>query len=387
MAKQDYYELLGLDRNATADDLKKAYRKLAMKYHPDRNPNDKAAEHKFKEISEAYEVLKDGQKRAAYDRFGHAAFDQSGGHGQRPGGAGGGFGFDFGGSFSDIIDEMFGDLNGGGRRASDVNTRGSDIRYNLEITLEEAFSGKTSKIKYTTGASCDACKGTGGENGASPVACTTCHGRGKIRSQQGFFTIERTCPRCQGLGQSIDKPCRPCGGMGRVQKEKNIDVKIPAGVDDGTRIRVSGAGESGIRGGPTGDLYVFLSVRSHRFFKRDASDIYCKVPIPMTTAALGGEIEVPTIDGSRTKVKIPAGTQSGHQFRLRGKGMSILRGSNRGDMYIESAVETPVNLTKKQRELLQQFNESGKYESTSPESSGFFAKVKELWDDLGGKTA
>lgn len=384
MAKQDYYEILGIQKNATADDLKKAYRKLAMKFHPDRNPNDKSAEHKFKEISEAYEVLKDDQKRAAYDRFGHAAFDQTGG--PRPGGPGAsGFNFDFGGSFSDIIDEMFGDL-GGAHRASDMNTRGSDIRFNLEISLEEAFTGKTSKIKYMTGAKCDSCKGTGGEDGATPVACTTCHGRGKIRSQQGFFTIERTCPRCQGIGQSIEKPCRTCGGTGRARKEKNIEVKIPAGVDDGTRIRVAEAGEAGIRGGPTGDLYVFLSIRPHRFFNREGTDIYCKVPIIMTTAALGGEIEVPSIDGSRTKVKIPAGTQSGHKFRLRGKGMSILRSSSRGDMYIEAAVETPVNLTKKQKELLQQFDESENHDANSPQSSGFFAKVKELWGDLGGKT-
>jgi molecular chaperone DnaJ len=382
MAKKDYYELLGVSRSASADELKKAYRKLAMKYHPDRNPNDKESAEKFREINEAYDVLKDEQKRSAYDRFGHAAFEQGGG--SRPGS--GGFGFDFSGSFADIFDEMFGDF-AGMRRSPEANMRGSDIRYNMEVSLEEAFSGTTTKIKYLTGVACDSCKGTGSENGAPPISCSMCHGRGKIRAQQGFFTIERTCPQCHGMGQSIEKPCRPCTGTGRVRREKTIEVKIPAGVDDGTRIRVAGAGEAGMRGGASGDLYVFISVRPHKLFRREGADIYCKVPIPMTTAALGGEIEVHTIDGSRTKVKIPGGTQSNHQFRLKGKGMSMIRGSMRGDMYIEVIVETPVNLTRKQKELLEEFEKISKHESTNPQSDGFFSKMRELWADLSGGKA
>lgn len=378
MAKKDYYELLGVSRSATADELKKAYRKLAMKYHPDRNPNNEEAAANFREINEAYDVLKDEQKRAAYDRFGHAAFEQGGGG--RPGG--GGFGFDFSGSFADIFDEMFGDF-AGMRRSNESTMRGADIRYNLEVSLEEAFSGTTSKIKYLTGIACESCKGSGSENGAPPVSCSTCHGRGKIRAQQGFFTIERTCPQCHGLGQSIEKPCRTCTGTGRVRREKSIEVKIPAGVDDGTRIRIAGAGEAGMRGGATGDLYVFISVRNHKLFKRDGADIHCQIPIPMTTAALGGEIEVHTIDGTRAKVKIPSGTQNGHQFRLKGKGMTMIRGSVRGDMYIEASIETPVNLSKKQRELLEEFEKASKHESTNPQSAGFFKKMKDLWNDLG----
>jgi molecular chaperone DnaJ len=381
MAKKDFYELLGVSRSATADELKKAYRKLAMKYHPDRNPGDKSAEEKFREISEAYDVLKDEQKRSAYDRFGHAAFDQ--GNGPRPGA--GGFGFDFSGSFADIFDEMFGDF-AGMRRSAEVNLRGSDIRYNFDMSLEEAFSGTTAKIKYLTGVSCESCKATGSEKGAAPVSCTTCHGRGKIRAQQGFFTIERTCPQCHGMGQMIENPCRSCTGTGRLRREKTLEVKVPAGVDEGTRIRVAGGGEAGIRGGATGDLYVFISIKPHKLFKREGSDIHCRIPIPMTTAALGGEIEVPTIDGSRTKVKIPAGTQNGHQFRLRGKGMSIIRSSLRGDMYIEATIETPVNLTKKQRELLEEFAKMSQDESTNPESAGFFSKMKEFWNDLGANS-
>lgn len=384
MTKKDYYELLGVDRSATEDDLKKAYRKLAMKYHPDRNPGDKSAEEKFRQISEAYDVLKDPQKKAAYDRFGHSAFDQSGGGGFRPGG-GQGFGFDFTSNFADIIDEMFGGFSGGGQ-AAEANLRGSDIRYNLEITLEDAFSGKTAHLKYTTAASCTPCKGTGSETAAAPVSCPFCHGRGRVRAQQGFFTIERTCPSCQGVGQMIEKPCKSCSGTGRSRREKTLDVKIPSGVDDGTRIRVSGGGEAGMRGSASGDLYVFITVKPHRIFKRENADIHCRIPIPMTIAALGGEIEAPTIDGTRAKVKIPAGTQSGSQFRLRGKGMSVMRSSSRGDMYIEAAIETPVNLSKRQRELLEEFDRQSKPESTNPESAGFFSKVKDLWNDLGGKS-
>lgn len=380
MAKKDYYELLGVSRTAKADEIKKAYRKLAMKYHPDRNPGDKVAEEKFREATEAYDVLKDEQKRAAYDRFGHAAFDQS----QGGGGQHGFGGFDFTSSFADIFDEMFGG-GFGGRGQSETNLRGSDIRYNHEISLEEAFKGATAKIRYLTGVGCDTCKGTGAADSAAPVTCAMCHGRGRVRAQQGFFTIEKTCPQCQGMGQRIEKPCKSCHGSGRVRKEKTIEVKIPAGVDDGTRIRIATAGEAGMRGGPSGDLYVFISVRSHKIFKREGKDVYCRIPITMMIASLGGEIEVPTIDGTRAKVKIPPGTQSGHQFRLRGKGMSVLRSTIRGDMYIEASVETPMNLSKKQRELLEEFEKHGKPESNNPESSGFFKKVKEIWNDLSGK--
>lgn len=378
MKKKDYYEILDVSRTATDDELKKAYRRLAMKYHPDRNQGDKSAEEKFREVSEAYEVLKDPQKRAAYDRFGHAAFDQQNGGGHGPGG-----GFDFSSNFSDIIEEMFGGFAGGGR-AQEANLRGADIRYNLDISLEEAFEGKNERLKYFTALSCETCHGSGSSDGSAPVTCSMCHGRGRMRAQQGFFTVERTCPTCQGVGQRIESPCKPCAGNGRVRREKNIEVKIPQGVDDGTRIRVNGGGEAGIRGSASGDLYVFISVKPHKLFKRTETDIHCRIPIPMTTAALGGEIEVPTIDGSRAKVKIPSGTQTGHQFRLRGKGMSILRSSMRGDMYIEAAVETPVNLVKRQKELLEEFEKLSKMESTNPESAGFFKKVKDLWN-LGGK--
>lgn len=376
--KKDYYELLGVSRTSTADEMKKAYRKLAMKYHPDRNPDNKEAEAKFKEVSEAYDVLRDDQKRAAYDRFGHQAFENGGG-GAHPGG--GGFGFDF----SDIIDEMFATA-GGGHRSAEANLRGSDIRYNAEITLEEAFQGTESRIKYMVAVSCDSCKGSGGEGGAPPVTCTTCQGRGKIRTQQGFFTIERPCHTCQGMGQTIEKACKSCQATGRVRRDKTVNVKIPAGVEDGTRIRVAAAGEAGMRGGEPGDLYVFVSIRPHRFFQRNGADIYCRIPIIMTTAALGGEIEVPTIDGARTKLKIPAGTQGGHQFRLRGKGMNIFRRSGaRGDMYVEALVETPMNLTKRQQELLREFESDSKEESTSPQSAGFFAKMRDLWGDRSSK--
>lgn len=384
MAKKDYYEILGVAKTASADDLKKAYRKLAMKYHPDRNQGDKTAEAKFREISEAYDALKDDQKRAAYDRYGHAAFDQQNQAGGRSGA--GGFGFDFSGSFADIFDEMFSGM-GGGQGQAEANLRGSDIRYNHEITLEEAFKGTTAKIKFVCANTCDTCKGSGAESGSSPVNCTMCHGRGRVRAQQGFFTIERTCSHCHGVGQIIEKPCRSCNSSGRTRREKTLEVKIPAGVDDGTRIRVGGAGEAGMRGGPAGDLYVFISVRPHRLFKREGNDIHCRIPITMSTAALGGEIEVPTIDGSRAKVKIPSGTQSGHQFRLKFKGMQLMRSSARGDMYLEAAVETPVNLTKRQRELLEEFEKETKHETTNPESDGFFKKVKEFWQDLGGKGA
>ncbi len=378
MAKQDFYETLGVARGADADELKKAYRKLAMKYHPDRNAGDNDAEHKFKEISEAYDVLKDDQKRAAYDQFGHAAFE-GGGAAARPGG------FDFGSGFADIFDEMFGDFVGGGRRTSRGGPqRGGDLRYNMEISLEDAFRGRETRIKVPASVRCDTCSGSGAAPGSHPSTCSMCQGRGKVRSQQGFFTVERTCPTCNGLGQVIENPCRDCTGSGRVRKEKTLAVTIPRGVEDGTRIRLTGEGEAGLQGAASGDLYIFISVKQHRLFQRDGANIFCQVPIPMTTAALGGSVEVPTIEGTRAKVTIPSGTQHGHQFRLRGKGMTGLHGRGRGDMYIEILVETPVNLSKRQQDLLDEFKSGGGSggKPTNPQSEGFFTKVKELWDDL-----
>jgi molecular chaperone DnaJ len=374
MAKQDYYQTLGVDRGADAAAIKKAYREMAMKYHPDRNPDDKQAENRFKEVNEAYDVLKDGEKRATYDRFGHEAFVNGGGPGN-----GGGFGRGAGG-FADIFDEMFGDFMGG-RRGGGAQS-GADLRYNMEISLEEAFRGQSTQIRVPTSVTCEACKGSGAEKNSSPITCPGCQGRGRVRAQQGFFTIERTCPSCQGAGRIIENPCVACGGAGRVHKEKTLQVNIPAGVEDGTRIRLAGEGEAGMRGAQPGDLYIFLSVAPHHIFKRSGNDIFCRVPIPMITASLGGSVEVPVIDGSRAKVSIPAGTQSGQQFRLRQKGMNVLRSQSKGDMYIEVGVETPVNLTKRQKELLREFDGAGKGRSTSPESEGFFSRVKEFWEDL-----
>jgi molecular chaperone DnaJ len=375
MAKRDYYELLGVSKTATAEDLKKAYRKLAMQYHPDRNPGDKQAEQQFKEISEAYDVLKDDQRRAAYDRFGHAAFENGG----RGGAGAGDFGFAAG--FADIFDEMFGEFMGG-RRGPSANTRGNDLRYNLEISLEEAFKGRQTTVRVPTMSPCEHCGGSGAEAGSKPVSCPTCYGNGRVRAQQGFFTIERTCPSCHGAGRVIENPCRHCGGQGRARKEKTLSVTIPPGVEDGTRIRLAGEGEAGLRGGAPGDLYIFLAVKPHRLFQRDGANIHCRVPISMPTAALGGTIEVPTIDGGRAKVNVPAGTQSGHQFRLKNKGMSVLRSAARGDMYVQVMVETPVHLTKRQQELLREFEKAGGTHATHPESEGFFARVKEFFEDL-----
>lgn len=374
MAKQDFYEVLGVARSAAADDLKKAYRKLAMQFHPDRNPGDKTAEQKFKDISEAYDVLKDDQKRAAYDRFGHAAFEQGGGRG--PGD------FGFAGGFADIFDEVFGDFMGGGRRGQGSPSRGSDLRYNLEISLEESYRGKQTQIRVPNLVACEQCRGSGAEAGSRPVSCPTCHGRGRVRVQQGFFTIERPCAACQGAGRVIEKPCRTCAGQGRVRREKTLSVNIPSGVEGGTRIRLAGEGEVGVRGAAPGDLYIFVTVSPHPIFQRDGAHIHCRVPISIATAALGGAIEVPTVEGTRTKVTVPAGTQSGHQFRLRGKGMTVLRSALRGDMYIEAVVETPVNLTKRQQELLREFEKEGESARTHPESEGFFARVKEFFEDL-----
>jgi molecular chaperone DnaJ len=381
--KRDYYEVLGVQRGANAEELKKAYRKLAMQLHPDRNPGDKDAEARFKELNEAYDILKDDQKRAAYDQYGHAAFE--GGRGPGAGAAGAGFDFT---SFSDIFDDLFGEFMGGrgGPGGRGNANRGSDLRYNLEISLEDCYRGKNAKIRVPTSIACEACDGSGAEAGQQPIACPTCKGAGKVRAQQGFFTIERTCPTCGGAGRVIEKPCKVCGGAGRVHKEKTLEVDIPPGVDEGNRIRLAGEGEAGIRGGQPGDLYVFLSVQPHRLFRRDGQNLHCRVPVSMTTAALGGQIEVPTLDGGKARVTIPAGSQTGKQFRLRGKGMPSLQqsgfGSGHGDLYIQVMVETPVKLNKRQRELLEEFA-SLEDEESSPESSGFFAKVKEM---LGGKT-
>lgn len=385
MAKQDYYELLGVSKGADGDEIKKAYRKLAMKYHPDRNPDDKTAEQNFKDVNEAYEILKDDEKRAAYDRFGHAAFEQGGPGG--PGGFGGGF-EGFGGGFADIFEEMFGGGGGGfgggrGPGGQEQSGRGSDLRFNMDISLEDAYTGKSTEIRVPSSVACDSCGGSGATKGSEPVNCTTCGGHGRVRSQQGFFTVERTCPSCHGQGKVIKDPCRNCSGTGRVHKEKTLSVNIPAGVEEGTRIRLSGEGEAGLRGAPAGDLYIFLSVKPHRIFQREGANIYVRVPVPMTTAALGGSVEVPAVDGSRARINIPTGTQSGQQFRLRGKGMSVLRSSSRGDMFVELSVETPVNLTKKQKELLEEFRaEGGDENKHCPETGGFFSKVKDLWEDL-----
>lgn len=374
MAKRDYYEVLGVARDADEESLKKAYRKLAMQFHPDRNQGNDGAEARFKEAGEAYEVLKDAEKRAAYDRFGHAAFE---------GGNGGGAG-PFSGGFEDIFEEMFGRFGGGGGRQRAAAGRGSDLRTQIEVTLEEAFGGTKKTIRVPSSVSCDACKGSGAEGGtASASTCGTCQGQGKVRAQQGFFLIERTCPTCQGTGRIIKNPCKICQGAGRVHRDRNLAVTVPPGVEDGTRIRLAGEGEAGMRGAPAGDLYVDVAVKPHPIFHRDGASILVQVPLRMTQAALGGHVEVPTVDGGRARVTIPAGTRAGEQFRLRGKGFSVLRSAARGDMFVQVAVETPQNLTARQRDLLEQFEaESAKDGKSSPESEGFFAKVREFWDGL-----
>ncbi len=377
MAKRDFYDVLGVPSDAAPEDLKKAYRKLAMKLHPDRNPDDAKAEQGFKEINEAYDILKDPDKRRTYDQFGHAAFEHGGTRAD---------GFPFGadaaagGGFADIFDEMFGDFVSGGRRRR-ASSRGADLRYNMSITLEEAFKGKQATIRVPSTVNCESCKGSGAAAGAAAATCPTCSGNGKVRVQSGIFTVERVCLNCQGAGKVIDNPCRTCGGSGRQSKEKTLSVHIPPGVDDGSRIRLSGEGEAGMRGGPAGDLYLFLTVKPHRFFQRDGANIYCRVPLAMTKAALGGSVEVPTIDGGRARLNIPAGTQSGAQFRLRNKGMTGMRTNARGDMYVQAHVETPVKLTKRQQELLKELEKTGGGQH-SPESEGFFSRVKEMWDDL-----
>jgi molecular chaperone DnaJ len=383
MAKQDYYATLNVAREASAEDLKRAYRKLAMQHHPDRNPGDKKAEARFKEINEAYDVLKDEQKRAAYDRYGHAAFENGGGG---PGGFAGAGGFDFaaGGGLGDIFDQMFGEFMGG-RRGGGRNRTGADLRQGVEIDLAEAFTGSKMKLRVPTRVSCEACNGTGSEDkGKSADTCPTCNGAGKVRSQQGFFLVERTCPTCGGQGRVIRNPCKVCHGSGTVQRERSLQVTIPPGVEDGTRIRLAGEGEAGGQGTPAGDLYVHVAIRPHPIFQRDGANIFMRVPLRMTQAALGGEIEVPVIDGSKARVKVPAGTQTGDQFRLRGKGFSVLRSAARGDMYIQVAVETPLHLTRRQRELLEEFEaEATGNTKGHPESEGFFAKVKEFFEGGG----
>jgi molecular chaperone DnaJ len=376
LSKRDYYEVLGVTRTCTEVELKSAFRKLAMQHHPDRNPGDKDCEHKFKEINEAYDVLKDGDKRAAYDRFGHAAFEHGG-----PGGMHG-FGADFGSTFADIFEGIFG--MGSARGRASGRERGSDLRYNMDISLEEAFTGKTAQIRIPTSVTCEICSGTGAKAGTKPKQCATCGGAGKIRHAQGFFTLERTCPACQGRGHVIEDPCAACSGAGRVMRERTLSVNIPPGVEDGTRIRLAGEGEAGLRGGLAGDLYIFLSLEPHEFFQRDGADLHCRVPISMVTAALGGDFEVPAIDGSKVKVKIPAGSQTGRRFRLSAKGMPVLRTKQTGDMYVQVVVETPQNLTKRQRELLAEFDKLSS-DTTQPESAGFFSRVKEFLDGLGNR--
>ncbi len=381
MAKRDYYEVLGVARGAPADEIKKAYRQRAKALHPDSNKDNPDAEKQFKEAGEAYDVLKDGEKKAAYDRFGHAAFEGGmGGGGQRPGQPGQG---DFASAFSDVFDDLFGDFmgarGGGGRQRA---ARGSDLRYNMRVTLEEAYKGLQKTINVPTSIQCTSCDGSGAEGGAEPTTCPTCSGMGKVRAQQGFFTVERTCPTCAGMGQIVQNPCKSCGGQGRVEKDRALSVNIPAGVETGTRIRLSGEGEAGMRGGPPGDLYIFIEVTKHSLFEREESNLFCNVPVSMITAAIGGDIEVPTIDGGRSKVKIPSGSQSGRQMRLRGKGMPALRGGGAGDMFIELAVETPVNLTSKQKELLREFEALS--EDNNPESKTFFRSVKSFWDGMKG---
>jgi molecular chaperone DnaJ len=378
LAKRDFYEVLGVAKDADDAVLKSAYRKLAMQFHPDRNHGDSEAEGKFKELSEAYDTLKDGQKRAAYDRFGHAAFE-NGSRGPAAGAAG--FGPEFTSSMSDIFDDIFGDFMGGRRGGGGqgaAKLRGSDLRYNLEISLEESFAGQTVEIDVPTLVSCTTCDGNGAKPGTGTHTCRQCNGHGKVRAAQGFFTIERTCPVCQGRGQMMDQPCTDCGGQGRRQENRKLSVDIPKGIEDGTRIRLANEGEAGLRGGPPGDLYIFISIKPHELFQRDGADLYARVPIAMTTAALGGEFEVPTLDAMRAKVKVAAGTQPGQRVRLKGKGMPVLRSKDTGDLYVQLDIETPQNLSRKQRELLEEFQRLTT-EETNPTSDGFFAKLKTMF--------
>ena len=376
MSKRDYYEVLGVSSSASEAELKKAYRTKAKELHPDRNSDNPNSESQFKEVNEAYDVLKDQNKKAAYERYGHAAFE---GGSAGPGAGGFHGGGDFSSAFSDVFEDLFGDFRGnqnGRQRAS----RGSDLRYNLNISLEEAFSGIQKKITIPSSVNCNDCNGTGASGGAEPTTCPTCSGMGKVRAQQGFFTVERGCPTCSGMGQIIKNPCQKCKGSGQEEKERSLSVNIPSGVETGTRIRLSGEGEAGVRGGPSGDLYIFTEIAEHKIFERDGKNLYCRIPVSMTTAAIGGEIEAPTIDGGRSRVKIPNGSQSGRQMRLRSKGMPALRGSGNGDLFIELAVETPVNLTSEQKDLLKQFEALSV--DNNPHSKNFFSSVKSFWESV-----
>ncbi|WP_136652325.1 molecular chaperone DnaJ [Paracoccus aeridis] len=386
MAKRDFYEVLGVGRGASADEIKKAYRAKAKELHPDRNPDCKLSEGRFKEVNEAYDCLKDAQRRAAYDRFGHQAFDGggfgAGGFGDARGGNG-----HFGSAFADVFEDLFGDMMGG-RAASGRNraTRGQDLRYNLQVTLEEAYAGLQKTISVPGSVACGECNGTGAEGAVEPATCPTCAGMGKVRASQGFFTVERTCPTCNGQGQIVKNPCSACGGAGRIEKQRALAVNIPAGVETGTRIRLAGEGEAGLRGGPPGDLYIFVEVKDHAIFMRDGRMLACHVPVSMTTAALGGEVEVPTIDGGRSRVRIAPGSQTGQQMRLRGKGMPPLRHGpgmqgDFGDMLVELSVETPVNLTARQKEILREFEAIDA--DNHPQTSNFFGKIKNFWEGLG----
>lgn len=391
MSKRDYYSVLGVSRGCTAEELKKAYRSKAKALHPDRNPDCKVSEAEFKEVNEAYDILKDDQRRAAYDRFGHAAFE-NGTSGFNGFGSRGPQGADFGTAFADVFEDLFGDFMGarggapgtGGRRRA---SRGQDLRYNLRVTLEEAYSGIQKTITIPGSTACAACNGTGAEGAVEPTSCPTCAGMGKVRASQGFFTVERTCPTCNGQGQIVKNPCAECHGAGRVEKERTLSVNIPAGVESGTRIRLAGEGEAGLRGGPPGDLYIFVEVREHALFLRDGKTLACRVPVSMATAALGGEIEVPTIDGGASRLKVPVGSQSGRQMRLRGKGMPPLRHGpglqgEPGDMLVELLVETPVNLTARQKELLREFEKVDA--DNNPQGASFFQKVKGFWEGMKG---
>jgi len=376
MAKRDYYEVLGVSRGSSAEEIKKAYRAKARELHPDRNKDNPNAEAQFKDVNEAHDILKDPEKKAAYDQFGHAAFEAGMGGPHGPGGPGP----DFSSAFSDVFEDLFGDFMGRGRGRA---MRGADLRYNLRVSLEDAFNGKQATISVPTSVKCGACDGTGAEGGAQPQTCPTCAGHGKVRAQQGFFTIERTCPTCSGRGQIIKNPCATCTGQGTVRKERALNVSIPQGVETGTRIRLAGEGEAGARGGPSGNLYIFIDVVEHEIFNREGVHLHCRIPVPMTTAALGGEIEAPLLDGGRTRVKVPAGVQSGKQLRLRGKGMPALQHpGQQGDLYIELMVETPVNLTARQKELLREFEQQKA--DNSPQSQNFFSKVKGFWDSMTG---
>ena len=375
MSKRDYYDVLGVPKGSEAEAIKKAYRTKAKELHPDRNSDNPNAESQFKEVNEAYEVLKDADKKAAYDRYGHAAFEGGGGQGFGGGG-------DFSSAFSDVFDDLFGDFMGGGRGGRKQQSRGSDLRYNLSISLEEAYAGLQKTINIPSAVTCGSCNGTGAAGGSSPTTCPTCSGLGKVRATQGFFTVERGCPTCSGVGQIIKNPCSSCGGQGTQKKDKALSVNVPPGVETGTRIRLAGEGETAPRGGVSGDLYIFIEVSKHKIFERDGLNLFCRVPVSMAKASLGGEVEVPTIDGGRSRVRIPAGSQSGRQMRLKGKGMPAIKTIQKGDMFIEMAVETPVNLTAKQKELLQEFEELS--EDNNPETNSFFSSVKTFWESMKG---